>query len=224
MHIHTRLLGLAAICVGLFFAVTANADDGRTAIHPNAEAVQPLLPGMGAPAFDVRTATGEPFAFRPDAMEKPVVVTFFRGGWCPYCNLHLSEMRHAEERLQELGFDVWFVSMDKPGVLVESLDEPDIGYTLLSDSQLSATRGFGIAFQIDDSTYERYKGFGVDLEEVSGENHHVLPAPATYLIGQDGVINFAYVNPSYDVRLSPSVLLAAAEAYTEGADKRMKRR
>lgn len=218
-----RLLAVTAMALTLAIVMPAVADEGRTAIHPSAEAVQPLMPGMSAPAFDVQTATGAPFAFRPDAMEKPVVVTFFRGGWCPYCNLHLAEMRHAEAQLKELGFDVWFVSMDKPALLVDSLDEPDIGYTLLSDTQLSATRGFGIAFQIDDETYEMYKGYGVDLEQTSGEAHHVLPAPATYLIGQDGIINFAYVNPSYDVRLPPSVLLAAAEAYKAGADKRLKR-
>lgn len=195
----------------------------RTDIHASAEDVQPLLPGMAAPAFELRTADDQAYPFDPEKMERPVVVTFFRGGWCPYCNLHLSEMRHAEARLKELGFDVWFVSMDRPGVLVESLDEPDIGYTLLSDSGLSASRGFGIAFQVEDATVERYKGFGIDLEEASGEDHHVLPAPATFIIGQDGVINFAYVNPSYDVRLAPSVLLAAAEAYREGADRRLKR-
>ncbi|MEE4174216.1 MAG: peroxiredoxin-like family protein [Xanthomonadales bacterium] len=205
----------------LAFSTLALAD--RTDIHAAAEDVQPLLPGMTAPAFELRTADDQPFPFDPAGMERPVVVTFFRGGWCPYCNLHLSEMRHAEARLKELGFDVWFVSMDRPGVLVESLDEPDIGYTLLSDSRLGATRGFGIAFRVEDATVERYKGFGVDLEEASGEDHHVLPAPATFIIGQDGVINFAYVNPSYDVRLAPSVLLAAAEAYREGADRRLKR-
>ena len=207
----------------LLLCVTTLAAANRSDIHASAEAVQPLLPGMKAPAFELRTADDKAFAFAPDTMERPVVVTFFRGGWCPYCNLHLSEMRHAEARLKELGFDVWFVSMDRPAILVESLEEPDIGYTLLSDTSLSASRGFGIAFRIDDDMYERYKGYGVDLEETSGENHHVLPAPATFIIGQDGIINFAYVNPSYDVRLAPAVLVAAAEAYTEGADKRLKR-
>ncbi len=202
----------------LLLCATTLAAANRSDIHASAEAVQPLMPGMKAPAFELRTADDQAFAFEPDAMERPVVVTFFRGGWCPYCNLHLSEMRHAEVRLKELGFDVWFVSMDRPAILVESLDEPDIGYTLLSDTGLTASRGFGIAFRLDDDMYERYKGFGVDLEETSGEDHHVLPAPATFIIGQDGVINFAYVNPSYDVRLAPEVLVAAAEAYTKGAD------
>lgn len=202
---------------------TAIADEGRTAIHASAEQAQPLMAGMQAPAFEVRTAQGHPFVFDPEAMDKPVVLTFFRGGWCPYCNLHLSEMRKAETQLKELGFEVWFMSIDKPGVLVESLDEPDIGYTLFSDAQISATRAFGLAFKVDDSMIERYQGFGIDLEEASGEDHHVLPVPATFVIGADGIITFAYANPSYDIRLSPDVLVAAAQAYRADADKRLRR-
>jgi len=200
------------------------ADTDRTAIHDRAENAQPLMAGMMAPAFEVRTAQDAPFRFDPSTMEKPVVLTFFRGGWCPYCNLHLSELRKAEEELKALGFDVWFMSIDKPSLLVESLDDPEIGYTLYSDAQISATRAFGLAFRLGDDTVERYRGFGVDVEAVSGENHHVLPVPATFIIGQDGMINFAYANPSYDIRLHPEVLLAAARAYREDADKRLQRR
>ena len=220
----TRMLVQGAL-MGVLIAAAflAQAQEGREAIHASAEEAEPLMPGMSAPAFEVRTADDEPFAFRPDAMDRPVVLTFFRGGWCPYCNLHLSEMRHAEKELKAIGFDVWFISMDQPSVLVDSLDEPDIGYTLFSDSQLSATRAFGLAFRVNDETVERYQGYGIDLEEASGENHHVLPVPATFIIGDDGVINFAYANPGYQVRLHPDVLLAAAKAYVEGADRRLQR-
>lgn len=218
-----RLFRRLALCLLIALPATALAGE-RTDIHESAEVAQPLMPGMQAPAFAVRAADGAPFDFDPSAMERPVVLTFFRGGWCPYCNLHLAEMRHAEAELRELGFDVWFLSMDRPEVLVDSLDEPDIGYTLYSDSALEATRGFGIAFKVDDSTVERYQGFGIDLEDVSGEDHHVLPVPATFLIGTDGVINFAYANPSYNVRLHPDVLLAAAKAYLADADQRLKRK
>ncbi len=213
---------LAALPLSLS-ADTVLPDSGRTAIHASAEEAQPLMAGMQAPAFQVRTADGEPFVFDPEAMDSPVVLTFFRGGWCPYCNLHLAEMRKAEAELKELGFEVWFMSIDQPGVLIESLDEPDIGYTLFSDAHISATRAFGLAFRVDDSTVERYQGFGIDLEAASGENHHVLPVPATFIIGADGIITFAYANPSYDIRLSPEVLLAAANAYQEDADKRLRR-
>ena len=202
---------------------TAVASGGRESIHDSAEQAQPLMAGMMAPSFEVRTAADEPFAFDPLAMEKPVVLTFFRGGWCPYCNLHLSELRKAEASLKKMGFDVWFISIDKPGVLQESLDTPDIGYTLFSDSKLEATRAFGLAFRVDDATNERYLGFGIDLEAASGENHHVLPVPATFIIGTDGVISFAYANPKYVTRLHPDVLLAAAGALQQEADARLAR-
>ena len=216
--------GLIFILLLLAGPMALQADEGRTAIHASAEEAQPLMSGMKAPSFSLQTATGESFEFDPENIEQPVVLTFFRGGWCPYCNMHLSEMRHAEATLKEMGFAVWFISIDKPGVLVESLDEPDIGYTLYSDAKISATRAFGLAFRVDDSTVERYKGFDIDLEEASGEDHHVLPVPATFIIGTDGVINFAYANPSYNVRLHPDVLIAAATAYKSDADKRLNRR
>ena len=215
-----------SVIIGVFLlavSFVSMAGDGREAIHASADQVQPLLAGMTAPDFNVEDVEGKVFEFNAADMDKPVVLTFFRGGWCPYCNLHLSEMRKTETQLKEMGFDIWFISIDKPEMLLESLDDPDIGYTMYSDSSLEATRAFGIAFQVEDELVEKLLKWNIDLEKASGENHHVLPAPATYIIGKDGVINFAYVNPNYKVRLHPDVLLAAANAYTEEADSRLER-
>jgi len=212
--------GLMAVII-MVFSMTAMATSAREDIHASADQVQPLLAGMKAPEFNVRDVRNQPFQFKPGEQNKPVVLTFFRGGWCPYCNLHLSEMRLAEEQLKAMGFEIWFISIDKPELLYESLDEPDVAYTIYSDSSLDATRSFGLAFRVTDELNEKYLGFGIDLERASGEDHHVLPAPATYIIGVDGIINFAYINPDYKVRLHPDVLLAAAKAYNEDADKRL---
>jgi len=195
----------------------------RTDIHDEASQVQPLLPGMQAAEFDVLDVQGGPIHFDPESMDKPLVLTFFRGGWCPYCNLHLAEMRKAEGELKALGFDIWFISIDQPEVLYASLDQPDIAYTILSDSKLSATRAFGLAFRMTDEMVERYLEWDIDLEAASGENHHVLPAPATFIIGQDGIIQFEFTNPDYKVRLHPDVLLAAARVYKEGENDRLER-
>jgi len=220
------MIKLNALLLALLLCLPVTAvpaDAQRTDIHAEASQVQPLLPGMKAPAFEVLTVESQPLLFDPDTMDKPLVLTFFRGGWCPYCNLHLSEMRKAESELKELGFDIWFISIDQPSVLYESLDQPDIGYTVLSDSRLQATRGFGIAFQLPDDLVERYLGYGIDLEAATGETHHVLPAPSTFIIGMDGLIRFEYTNPDYKVRLHPDVLLAAAKAYINDEDKRLER-
>ena len=210
-----------ALLMGFSTAVMA---EERTDIHSSADDVQPLLIGMKAPGFTVQDVENQTFRFESGAQDKPIVLTFFRGGWCPYCNLHLAELRLAEKQLKEMGFSIWFISIDKPEFLLESLDDPDIGYSLYSDSSLSATRAFGLAFRVDDELNERYLSYDIDLEKASGETHHVLPAPATYIIGMDGLINFAYINPDYKVRLHPDVLLAAAKAYREDADKRLESR
>lgn len=205
----------------LMFSVLTLAAGSREDIHASADLVQPLLAGMKAPDFTVRDVEGEVFTFNDGELAKPIVLSFFRGGWCPYCNLHLSEMRLAESKLKEMGFDIWFISIDKPELLLESLDEPDIGYTIYSDSSLDATRAFGLAFQVNDEMNERLLSYDIDIEKASGESHHVLPAPATYVIGTDGIIHFAYINPDYKVRLHPDVLVTAARVYKEGADKRL---
>lgn len=215
-----KITGLImALLIG--FSVISMAGDKREDIHTSASEVQPLMIGMKAPEFIVRDAENQIFNFEPGKQDKPVVLTFFRGGWCPYCNLHLSEMRLAEKQLTDMGFDIWFISIDKPEMLLASLDDPEVGYTIYSDSSLSATRSFGLAFRVDDELNQKYLNWNIDLEKASGEDHHVLPAPATYIIGTDGVINFAYINPDYKVRLHPNILLAAATAYKEDADKRL---
>ena len=212
--------GLIAVLL-LITSIAAMAAGNREDIHSSADQVQPLLAGMNAPDFTVRDVEGKAFEYKAGQQEKPLVLSFFRGGWCPYCNLHLSEMRLAEKQLKEMGFNIWFISIDKPELLLESLADPDIGYTIYSDSSLDATRAFGLAFHVNDEMNTRLMSYNIDLEKASGETHHVLPAPATYIIGTDGIINFAYINPNYKVRLHPDVLLAAAKAYNEDADKRL---
>jgi peroxiredoxin len=221
-----KTLSLKAIALILMLgstSLTALAQDQSTDIHEEAGQVQPLLPGMKAAGFDVLDAQGNAVHFDPEHMDKPLVLTFFRGGWCPYCNLHLAELRKAEGELKALGFDIWFLSIDQPEVLYASLQQPDIGYSLFSDSKLSATRAYGLAFRVPDETVQRYLEWDIDLEKASGESHHVLPAPSTFIIGSDGIIQFQYTNPDYKVRLHPEVLLAAARVYTDGANDRLQR-
>lgn len=77
---------------------------------------------------------------------------------------------------------------------------------------MTGARAFGISFRVDDDTIKKYRGYGIDLGEASGEKHNMLPIPSAFIIGQDGIIKFAYVNPDYKVRVDPDVLLAAAKS------------
>jgi peroxiredoxin len=124
--------------------------------------------------------------------------------------MHLNELRDVEPKLLEMGFEVIFLSADRPEILYTSLREENIKYTLLSDSKMHAAQAFGIAFQVGDATLARYRSMGLDLEETSGETHHYLPVPAVYVIDTSGAIRFAHWNPDYKVRLEGAAILAAA--------------
>ena len=179
-------------------------------VPDDAANVEPLAVGDTAPDFEAMTPDGDRFAYSAAAAERKTMLIFYRGGWCPFCNKHLNELRDVVPKLSDAGVDVYFLSADRPEILIDSLDADVTDYQLLSDASLAVARSFGIAFRLDDETYAKYKTYGIDLEESSGYDHHQLPVPAVFLIGDDGKIEFAHAEADYKVRLPAPKLLAAA--------------
>ena len=204
--------------LGLSIALLLFATSAQGEIAASAEETTPLAAGAAAPAFTARNADGSDFAFDPAALERPVMLIFYRGGWCPYCNRHLAELRHVIPQLEERGMDVYFLSADSPDNLASALhsEAEGLDYTLVSDARLSAAEAFGLAFRMSDDYYQRAKEFGVDMEEASGETHHALPIPAAYLIDTKGVIRFGHANPNYTQRISADQLRAGVDSVLEG--------
>ncbi len=181
-------------------------------VASSAEEVCPVLVGTKIPEVTAKTVDGKDVALYDVITKKPTVLIFYRGGWCPYCNLQLGQLQEIETPLLEMGYQIVAISADRPEKLKESLQKKAINYTLLSDSTMKAAQSFGLAFKLDEATFEKYKQFGLDLEKASGEKHHILPVPAAFVLKTDGTIVFSYVNPDYKVRVQPDVLLAAAKA------------
>ena len=181
-----------------------------------AEEIMPLATGDDAPSFTVRTIEGEAFNFEPTALQNPVVLISFRGGWCPYCNMHLSELRTVIPDVEKLGFDVLFISNDRPEILYSSLknetkdDIEALDYTILSDADLSAATAFGTAFMAADALVSWLDSSEKDYDDSSIANHGALAVPSVYIVDTDGMIVFDFVNADYKVRLEADALLAAA--------------
>ena len=197
---------------------TVDVDAFRSRIAADPGEVMPLLPGMPAPAFSVTHADGSRYEFSTGPRDKPLVITFYRGGWCPYCRAFLWKMREAEQALLDLGYELVFISADRVEELAPALEEKELSYTLLSDNDLVAARAFGIAFRVTDEYFNRLLDNDIDLEQASGRTHHALPVPATFVIGTDGVIDFLYLNPDYKARVHPDVLVAAARTSLQDTD------
>lgn len=186
--------------------------------------VRPLLLGSALPDVSLRTLEGESVALRDAVAGKPALIVFYRGGWCPYCSLQLQGLRLVREPLEKLGFRILAISPDSPTSLRATLDKTPTEYTLLSDSGADAVRAFGLAFRLDDQTIVKYRAYGIDLEQASGQSHHILPVPGVFLFDAGGVLQFSYAHPDYTVRMPEKVILAAAEAIRDGDQKLESRR
>lgn len=204
----SRLSVVPVLALTLSIAAPAPADS--RAVPLAAEDTKPIQVGAALPQATLHTVDGEPVELRSLAGERPLALIFYRGGWCPYCNAHLGELQKAEAELVGLGYRLVAVSADRPEKLRESVRKHELAYTLLSDAGMECAESFGIAFRVDDATIETYKKYGIDLEDASGQTHHILPVPTVALVDTQGVIRFIYSNPDYKVRLSTADLLAAA--------------
>ncbi|RZV38290.1 MAG: AhpC/TSA family protein [Chromatiales bacterium] len=208
----------AALILSLVCSTAIRHGHADVPIAESADQVQPLGVGDPAPRFVVAAVDSSPVDFDPQSLDKPVMLMVFRGGWCPYCNVYLSEMRHVIPEIRSLGIDVLFLSGDRPELLYESLEhqaQEDIAgldYTILSDADAQAAIALGIAFRASQRTIDYVNKKGDGYAESSLARHGVLPVPAVFAIGRDGVIAFTHVNPDYKVRLPADELLAAARA------------
>ena len=186
------------------------------AIAESADLIEPLQAGDSAPRFIVDAVDGSAFEFDPRILERPVILLTFRGGWCPYCNAYLSDMRAAIPEIRDMGIDVIFLSGDRAELLFASLSEETqedidgLDYTLLSDADAQAAIALGIAFKASDALIQGRLNKGQDIADSSMIKHGVLPVPAVFAVDKDGIIQFAYTNADYKVRLPADELLQTA--------------
>jgi peroxiredoxin len=184
-------------------------------IPSKAKDTQPLETGVRIPSVELQTVDGQTVNLAAQVFRKPSIIVFYRGSWCPYCNEHLASLVDIEDDLEKLGYQVVAISPDKPANLKEAIEKNDLNYLLLSDSSAEAAKAFGLAFTVNAATRLLYKGYGIDLEEASGQDHHILPVPAVYLVDKNGILQFRYTNPDYKVRLSADELLEAAKSHAK---------
>jgi len=170
-----------------------------------------LKTGDPIPDVVLRDADGGEFKLREHIAKQPVVLIFYRGGWCPFCTKHLMALVDIKDKLVTNGYQLLAISTDQPAKLKETPNREKLGYTLLSDSDMATAKAFKISFQVPDELVAKYKSeYQIDLEAASGKTHHLLPHPAVFVVSKDGVIRFAHVNPDYKTRLDPEAILKAA--------------
>lgn len=168
-----------------------------------------LKKGDKAPAFTLPNAAGKPVHSSALLNEGPLVVSFYRGGWCPYCNLELHALQQAFTQMKELGAQLVAISPETPDHSLSTSEKHALKFEVLSDAGNRVAEEFGLVFVLAEELRPIYKDFGIDLPAFNGDDSYGLPVPATYVIGSDGTIVYSLVNADYTQRAEPEDIINA---------------
>ncbi|MGK6353449.1 peroxiredoxin-like family protein [Parapedobacter sp. DT-150] len=200
-------------CVGLYLLAMTSIAQGQQqdAIPQRPEDISPLLNGEAIPMLTIKDPSGMDFDLNKAVSEKPTVLVFYRGGWCPFCNLQLSSLQDILPELEKTGYQLIAISTDAPEGLMEATAKGELGYQLLSDADLNASKRFGIAYKAPQNYWDMLPkttgGMDVDL---------LLPVPSVFILDKKGVIRFEYINPDFKQRLDAGLLLVVAQQIYKG--------
>ena len=170
---------------------------------------QALQVGARAPDLTLPDALGQPVRLSSLWQRGPLVLVFYRGGWCPYCNLELRAWQQQLGALKSLDAQLVAVSPQTPDNSLSTAEKNALAFPVLSDSALQAATAFGVAFEMPPELVEVYSRGGNDLPVLNGNGRWVLPVPATYVVDQNGSIAFAHIEADYRERAEPRDVLAA---------------
>lgn len=180
---------------------------GTAELIASGQALHAKKAGDRAPDFTLKDSDGQTVSLTSLLANGPLVVSFYRGVWCPYCNLDLQALQAALPEIQARGAGLAAISPQTAANSRKSQRDHNLTFPLLVDERSGIAAAYGLRFSLPDYLIELYKGFKNDLPTVNDDPAWVLPMPARYVIGTDGVIAYAEVNPDYTYRPDPSELL-----------------
>ena len=162
-----------------------------------------------SPRFALPSATWAIVSLGERLAYGPVIVTFYRGGWCPYCNIALRALQSWLPEIKSLGGSLIAISPEVPNQSLSTTEKLALEFDVLSDADNSVARLFGLVYRISDAARERLQAFGRDLVVHNGTDGWELPITATYVINREGLIVFDHVKADYRERLDPAAIVSA---------------
>jgi peroxiredoxin len=192
------------------YARLAAAIDDLIKSQPAAAAVQV---GQLAPDFALPEVAGETVTLSRHTARGPVVLNFYRGSWCPYCDLQLRAYSSMVPELTRLGAQLIAISPQSPSAEVPNAQaHRALGFPLLTDAGNDVARRYGLVYRVDAQMQSILQGFGLDLSAVNGIDRWELPVPATFVISADRRIRWAYLEADYRMRAEPADIVQAVAA------------
>jgi len=167
--------------------------------------------GGRAPDFRLPDARGGHVQLRDLLAKGPAVVSFYRGGWCPYCNLELRALQNALPAIAQLGAELVAISPQTPDESLSTAEKNQLAFPVLSDIGSAIAKRYGVAFDLAEELRPIYTRSGHALPDKNGDDNWILPIPATYVVDRNGVIVLAFIDVDYRNRLEPAEIVAMLE-------------
>jgi peroxiredoxin len=184
----------------------------RAAAALEASGISSRALGVGetAPDFELPDPSGRMVRLRELLADGPVIVSFYRGQWCPFCNLELRGLQRALGEIAAAGATLVAISPNKPDVAADTVAGLELEYPVLSDHDNQVARMFNLVYEMTQENIDAYREIGRDIETLNGTGKWELPVPATYVIDSGGTIRYAFVDLNHRRRAEPSEVAAIA--------------
>ncbi len=171
------------------------------------EAPEGLFIGSKAPDFKAKDQNGTEVRLKDLVKKGKVVLVFYRGQWCPYCNKQLSALQDSLQLIIDKGATLLAVSPEKIEMIDKTVEKTKAEYSILHDKDLKIMKGYDVDFEVPENTVTRYRNSGLDLEKLNGENGTNLPVPAVYIIDKESTITYRFFDKDYKKRPSVKEIL-----------------
>ncbi|NER13826.1 redoxin domain-containing protein [Leptobacterium flavescens] len=168
--------------------------------------------GDTAPDFRLSNATGKQVSLSEVLKEKIAVVSFYRGGWCPYCNIELKALQSVLPQIKKNGAQLIAISPEQPDKSLSTQEKNELSFEVLSDVNNKTAKDFGLVFRMPDELQKLYHEFGLHVDDYNGNDDYELPMPATYVIDKDRKIIYSFTHEDYTKRAEPSKIIAVLES------------
>ena len=169
---------------------------------------QALQTGDTLPEFSLPNANGDTVTLT-DFQKDFLVISFYRGGWCPYCNMELRALQEILPQLKALNTELIAITPETPDNSLTTAEKNELSFSVLSDLDNQYARSLGLVFQLPEDLRELYHSFNLHVDKHNGNDHYELPMPATYIVDQNRTIIHSFVPEDYTERLDPSQILEA---------------
>ncbi len=168
--------------------------------------------GQKVENFSLTNHNGENIELADLLKKGPVIISFYRGGWCPYCNLELKALNDYLPQFKTQSAQLIAISPQLPDETLSTAQKNDLEFDVLCDVSNKVAEQFGLLFTLDERIQALYTQFGIDFEHYYGDKSFKLPLPATYVINQKGVITYAFLSEDYTLRAEPIDVMTALES------------